>query len=87
MSEQLTHALEKVSEWWNWSGPRPEVPVTSIGVIVNELPSLIAKLATAQELLTHAQAVALIASIDAPLKHQRDSFAALASKFEEGARP
>ncbi len=39
------------------------------------------------ELLKQAEACALVASIDAPLKHQQDAFTALAAKFATAATP
>lgn len=39
-AEDVRNALARVSEWWNWSGPRPDVPVTDIGVLVNAFETL-----------------------------------------------
>lgn len=37
---ETEHQLGRLREWWNWSGPRPEVPVTAIGIALDELDRL-----------------------------------------------
>lgn len=56
-SERTAWSLEKLNEWWNWSGPRPDLPVHTIGDLLALVDTLSARAEAAERELAEAKAM------------------------------
>ena len=87
LSAETLHAFQRVHEWWNWSGPRPEAPAHSIGALVNSFEALLAE--NGKLKAERDEAVALLddwqGSAERAVTAEADRDAARARALEEAA--